>query len=42
MQYHVVFDYIFQSVLSTEENNAAIDSISTYLWDRSRDWYAKT
>ena len=36
-QYHVVFDNLFHTIFSLEDNNFTIDAICTGLWGNSRD-----
>ncbi|KAL7481249.1 hypothetical protein ACHAW6_010958, partial [Cyclotella cf. meneghiniana] len=39
-QYHVVFDDLFQTVFSSGDNDALVDTICNDLFDYNRDVYA--
>ena len=40
-QYHCVFDDLFQTVFSSDKNDAVVDAISNLLWDNSRELYVE-
>jgi hypothetical protein len=40
-QYHVVFDDLFQTVFSSGDNDALVDTICNNLFDYNRDVYAE-
>ena len=40
-QYNVVFDDLFQTVFSSGENDAVVDTISNFLWDNNRELYVE-
>ena len=40
-QYHYVFDYLFQTVFSSGDNDAVVDAIINLLWDNNRELYVE-
>ena len=40
-QYHIVFDYLFETKFRRVENNPVIDKICNNLFDPSWDWHAE-
>ena len=40
-QYHVLFDYTFQNVLSSGQIYNFVDTIRNYLFEDNQDWYVQ-
>ena len=41
LQYHFVFDNLFEMVIHQGDNESVIDGIFNELFDLNRDWYEK-